>query len=673
MKKIQITTKGIKKSLKKFTYLQSVSEYIWNGFDAKATTIEMHTTNSELDAVSDIKITDNGYGISLVELERKFTPFFESEKQVDPLMRERNIRSATHGKNGIGRLTFHRFCSEAQWITTYLDGEEIKRYVITVNENSLDTYETSIPELASAGTGTCVLLKGITYKDFNLADLKRFLCKEFGWFLELNADKSFAITINGERLDYSRVVGDLEFFTVRYDATNTEFKVKYVRWEERMNLEYSKYYFLDQLGNEKHKINTRFNNKGDTFYHSLYIESQIFNDFHFGEVQPAEIALFGYDQNSDEYKFLIENLNKFLKEKRKPFLKEYTDTIIKDLKVVEAFPKYGNNSWDKARQDELEELIRELYQVEPKLFSKLNVEQKKTFVRFLDLIMDSGEQERLFDILNGIVELNSDERTELADVLKKTRLTNVIKTIRLIQDRYKAKNELKQIVYDEELMANEVKHLQQFVEKHYWIFGEQYHLVTAAEPKFEEALRRHVHLLTGKEIDGHIEHVDKRKEMDIFMVRWDKQIDKVRNVVVELKHPSVPLGKKQYDQVISYLDVIMNQEEFNSSQMEWEFILIGNKPDKSGFIENLYENVMNHGERSRGLVYKIKKYKVYVRTWADIFTEFEVKHKFLDDKLQLERLELSEKYYDHADEIINELEGNSAIMAGQHTLKTTNT
>lgn len=211
--------------------------------------------------------------------------------------------------------------------------------------------------------------------------------------------------------------------------------------------------------------------------------------------------------------------------------------------------------------------------------------------------------------MNGIVELNSDERTELADVLKKTRLTNVIKTIRLIQDRYKAINELKQIVYDEELMANEVKHVQQFVEKHYWIFGEQYHLVTAAEPKFEQALRRHVHLLTGKEIDGHIEHVDKRKEMDIFMVRWDKQIDKVRNVVVELKHPSVPLGKKQYDQVISYLDVIMNQEEFNSSQMEWEFILIGNKPDKSGFIENLYENVMNHGERSRGLVYKIKNIK----------------------------------------------------------------
>lgn len=341
------------------------------------------------------------------------------------------------------------------------------------------------------------------------------------------------------------------------------------------------------------------------------------------------------------------------------------------MKVVEAFPKYGNNSWDKARQDELEELIRELYQVEPKLFSKLNVEQKKTFVRFLDLIMDSGEQERLFDILNGIVELNSDERMELADVLKKTRLTNVIKTIRLIQDRYKAINELKQIVYDEELMANEVKHVQQFVEKHYWIFGEQYHLVTAAEPKFEQALRRHVHLLTGKEVDGHIEHVDKRKEMDIFMVRWDKQIDKVRNVVVELKHPSVPLGKKQYDQVISYMDVIMNQEEFNSSQMEWEFILIGNKPDTSGFIENLYENAMNHGERLRGLVYKIKKYKVYVRTWADIFTEFEVKHKFLDDKLQMERLELSEKY-DHADEIINKLEGNSAIMAGQYTLPNNN-
>ena len=36
---VQITSKGIKNSLKKYTSLKSICEYVWNGFDAKATQI----------------------------------------------------------------------------------------------------------------------------------------------------------------------------------------------------------------------------------------------------------------------------------------------------------------------------------------------------------------------------------------------------------------------------------------------------------------------------------------------------------------------------------------------------------------------------------------------------------------------------------------------------------
>lgn len=226
---------------------------------------------------------------------------------------------------------------------------------------------------------------------------------------------------------------------------------------------------------------------------------------------------------------------------------------------------------------------------------------------------------------------------------------------------------MKHLVYDKTLKANEVKHIQQFIEKHYWIFGEQYHLVTAAEPKFEEALRRHVHLLTGEKIEGHIDHPDKNKEMDIFMVRWEKQVDVIRNIVVELKHPNIKLGKKQLDQVQAYMDVIMKQEEFNSSQMQWEFILVGNELDSTGYINNYIENAAHHGEKSRGLVFSLGKYKIYVRTWADIFTEFEIRHKFLEEKLMLEREKLDDNY-EHADEIIDQLEKSSATMSGQHKI-----
>ena len=46
--------------------------------------------------------------------------------------------------------------------------------------------------------------------------------------------------------------------------------------------------------------------------------------------------------------------------------------------------------------------------------------------------------------------------------------------------------------------ANEVDHLQTMIEKHYWLFGEEYSLVTAEEPNFEEALRRYLYILKKK-------------------------------------------------------------------------------------------------------------------------------------------------------------------------------
>lgn len=39
--KIQLQSQGIKKALKSYKMYDSVAEYIWNGFDAKATKVEV--------------------------------------------------------------------------------------------------------------------------------------------------------------------------------------------------------------------------------------------------------------------------------------------------------------------------------------------------------------------------------------------------------------------------------------------------------------------------------------------------------------------------------------------------------------------------------------------------------------------------------------------------------
>lgn len=660
MASIQIKTQGIKKSLKRYNEITAIGEYIWNGFDAQASCVQIAYTLNTLGTISEIKIIDNGYGIPKDKLKDKFVPFFESEKEIDP--NEERLTSAVHGKNGMGRLTFFHFASEARWETVYEDSGKKYTYDITVKDMNLEDYFDSGIKETKNEVGTIVHFD-ILLEPLKLETIIQYLKQEFGWFLELNKEKNFSIKLNGEYLDYSDIIADKEDFNIENTKTEATFDVRFIQWSVSMNNEYSRYYLINSDNKEVNKRTTKLNNKGDCFYHSIYIKSKFFDNWKEQEQKVMEGQVCAIDDpcKDEDYKFMIQEINKYLRKKRKPFLKQYTDKLIFDLEEKEAFPKYGNNPWDKMRKDGLENVVREIYQVEPKIFVKLNREQKKTFVRLLDLVLDVGEVDRLFEILSEIVELDTSEREELADILKVSKLSNVIKTIKIIQDRYKAIDMLRSLVFDKELHANERDHIQKFIEKHYWIFGEQYNLVTAAEPKFEEALRRYIYLLKGENKPVKIDHPDKDKEMDIFMVRQDMNNNTVKNIVVELKHPhSVKLGEKELQQVKKYMRVILSQDEFNDLHTKWEFYLVGNNFDSSGYIEGEIENVKHKGEKS--LVYENNNCKIYVKTWSEIFNEFELRHTFLNRQLELERERLQNSAKS-AKEIVDNLDNNSAVQA----------
>jgi len=96
---------------------------------------------------------------------------------------------------------------------------------------------------------------------------------------------------------------------------------------------------------------------------------------------------------------------------------------------------------------------------------------------------------------------------------------------------------LKQIVFSNEWNAREVEHVQAFIDKHYWILGEQYRLITSTEPDFQVALGRFQHYLRDSDDDTYtssdiIEHPDRNKEMDLFAVKKDVWNDKIQSIVV---------------------------------------------------------------------------------------------------------------------------------------------
>jgi hypothetical protein len=658
--KIELDTKGIKRALKSFTAYESIAEYIWNGFDAEATEVRIDFVKGNLGNIEEIFIRDNGYGIRKDTLLEKFTPIFESNKALD--MKKLYNSSIVHGKNGVGRFTFFTFCDRAKWMTVYKRNGRNYTYNIEIDANSLNKYSDSDEVETGEAEGTIVHFLNFDARDFVYKDLYEFFILEFAWYLELNKEVGKRIFINGELFEYNQALHSRSNRIFQYEdkITTVVFDVTICCWNLKLHEEYSKYYYINSYGKEVYKENTTLNNKGDKFYHSVFIKSVIFDDFIF-EKEENQVALFSYSKDSPEFKYIRATVDKYLKEIRNPFIMEYSKKYVLDLKKSGAYPELSKtNIVDRLREETLDEMISAINLIEPKIFSGLNNAQQKTLVRLLDFSMRTGDIDSLYFILDNILDMEETDRKELARILKFTTMTNITKTIELIKDRLIAISHLKKLVLDKDLYANEIDHLQPFIEKHYWIFGEQYYLVTAEEPDFEEALRRFIYILRGeKKQKGTIKISDpnKQKEMDIFAVqrKLDGQIKKC--IVVELKSPEKVLSMRQLQQVKDYFGIILREDRFNSKEIEWEFYLVGNKyNDEIGAEIESHKNI---GERS--LVHSVHNMKIFVKTWSDIFTEHEINLKFIQEKLLLQHDKiLKENPINLADEIVKIQERSSA-------------
>lgn len=657
---VEITSAGIRKILNKYTPERAIAEYVWNGFDAKATVvnIDFEIDNAELDTIKNIRITDNGTGICYEELPIKFKKFYESQKRIA----NENNTEFTRGKNGYGRFTFYKFARFANWETRYSKDAQIMSYDIRIDSDTLKDYTTTEPLVSDdTTTGTCVVFNEISSDISSLFITKTlipYLKAEFAWFLELKSE--YQIYINGQELDYSSIIAEQESISPilsHNQKNNINFQCKYIRWNVKMNDEYSRFYFLNNDLELKFTKTTLLNKKGDNFWHSVIVIDDFFNEINCdNELDDNAIQPKLFDNSADRklFKELITQLNEFLKKKRRPFLKEQAEVMVTKYKNEDVFPKFGTEDWDIVRREGLENFVKELYEVEPAVFMKLNKEQKRVFLELLNLVMDSGERDSLFKILDAVVELDSNDRKEFAKILEITRLKQVVSTIKLISDRLLTLENLKKIVFNHTLQANEVRDLQSFIEKHYWIFGEEYRMVCAEEVKFEEALRKYIYILRGVSEKKYIAHPNKYKEMDLFLTGTDFRDGRSHNIVVEIKNPTTikQLKSEQLNQLEQYMDVILKQDCFNDANEFWTFILIGQDYD-----DIVGRRVIN---KLTGLVQNDSNYSLYVKKWSEITNEVERRLKYLLDKLKIERATLSKSQ--SLNEVMNEVSNNTAAM-----------
>lgn len=650
-RKVNITNNCISNTVTK-DINKAICEYLWNGFDANASQLSIKYTKNAFNITS-LEILDNGEGIDRSSLQETFGCFQDSQK-----LHTYQWSSQVKGKKGKGRYSFNCFASKADWVTVYKDKEShYIRHKITIKKGDNQNYDDNEQETKPSSvkkTGTTVSFSDINLPSdfFDSEVFLDYLKKEFAVFLFLNKAQFKEILINGEKLDYEDVIEDSDnkVIQIEGDRTTFYFNVTYIRWKEKMKENYSMY-FLDSSQTEKFERTTTFNNKDTKFHHSLYISSDYFN--HFVDDATGEKNLFGTDNTSPKdkvFKTLVKKLKCFLEEKQKKYVAEVASKKLLEKYQSKGIIRQPQNDYDKILVEDLKKTISAMYEVQPKIFTNLQDDQAKTLVGVVELLLQTDKREDLISIMESVVKLSDDERHNLASVLKTTDLARITDTIRLIQNRIRTISALKVAVKPENGM-NEVDDLQKLVEQSFWIFGEEYNIVTQAEPDFNQALMEYLDKLydtvpgisKSNYSKDKIEHPDVNKEMDIFAFRQNIQSSTIDNIVVELKHPTVKLGEKELSQVKTYMNVIMRDSRFNASNMRWKFFLVGNDFDSSNYLHNEMRNAINWGKKN--LVCHVDnngiQYEIFVIKWSELFADFEIRHNFLLKKLEMKRDELS--------------------------------
>ena len=286
-------------------------------------------------------------------------------------------------------------------------------------------------------TGTIVTFFNVLLSTDHLEcdEFVDYLKREFAVFLQINKAFGKSIYINNERLDFETIIGDSKTHEIKIE-TETEtynFQISFIRWKEKIKENYIAY-FLDNGMYERFEKTTSLNKKDTGFHHSVCVVSDYFNNFEPNELN-GEVALDGSRNQRDK---IFIKLSKRLKE----FLLVQEKLFINEIGATELITRYQKNGvirnskspYDAIIVEDLISTVKCIFCVEPRIFTNLRIDQAKTLIGFLELLLQTDKREDVLAIVENVVKLTDDERHSLVEVLKYTELSRITKVIQMLQN-----------------------------------------------------------------------------------------------------------------------------------------------------------------------------------------------------------------------------------------------
>lgn len=634
----QITNDGIKKHFKNLEPYKCIFELIWNGLDAKANNINIYLHRTDIEGLEKICIFDDGEGIDLDNLANSFKKFNESNKKNDV---------EKHGSHGRGRLAFHRLCDDATWFTKW----NSKNARIYISANSISKYNGELlnsseqkEKLKNIKSGTFVELNNI-YNDSNFPtnqNLIDSLSNEFSWIKILNPLKNIY-------LDEKEIpVSEHKLYERSIVIDGIDFLIKAIHWSEKPSSEKSYNYLVNSQNKLIKKDLSKTNNK-ISFFTSCYAYSEWIDKYNVDQLELEN----NFDAETKILKKIHSEMTKFLKEIYQNYLRHFVDNEIDKFDQNGYFPLYKglNVEYANWRKAQTKKALKSIYLADPNIFNQLRSKPLKVLIRLLDKLLVINDDDAIFDVLEGALDLDDDQLKKLANQLKTTTLENIISTIDVLKRREITVHRLRELMDNHFMTVLETPDLQKIIEANTWLFGAQYEIIGAEEDTFTRTAKtlrtkiKDIDLIENSDVeDAEIEGVN--RQVDLFLARKKAVFDATGNkiykcIIVEIKKPSVSLNKKHLNQLTDYAEIISNHPGFSSDKLIFELILIGRKISKNDYlIRSQMDTLKDKSEN--GLVFSSGKVKCYVKDWYTIFDEFSLSNDYLLDNLQSKLVSFSE-------------------------------
>ncbi|MBF6241907.1 Uncharacterised protein [Nocardia otitidiscaviarum] len=598
-----------------------LAELIWNALDADAHTVDVTVSTSPLGAPEEVVVRDDGHGMDGFDIQEGFSALGGSWKKRAKVSRGEKRR--LHGEQGKGRFGAFGIGDRVRWITVVGDWEN-SEFQISGSRHNLRDFDIVGPVTTSDPVGTRVVIDLLSEQAARWLDrpsTKDSLAATFAIYLESYPQAK--ISFRGDALDPSamqenRTEYQLDLQDLRgWNSIEGQPTLVIIEWNRAID---RVLYLCNAEGMAAAELQPKIQAPGSDF--TAYLKWAGFE---------------GHDVLLAEQVEPMASIIDLARDKMREHFRRRT--VERQRAVITDWIQEGVYPYSSAtgRRSGIQIAERQVFDVVAyTAASTINAagdrRAKKLSLRLLREAVESNPGD-LHNVLRSVLELPAERLSELSQLLERTTLSAVINTSKRVADRLDFLMGLDALLFDAESRRTtlERRQLHRILAQETWIFGEEYAL-TGDDESLSKVLRKYLEFLGG-DVDladaGPVRRHDGRDVIPDLVLSRTCEIaqDRVENLVVELKRPSVTLTSKETTQIEEYADAVVNDERFQQPNVLWDFWLIGND------IDRITNSKRNQTGLPFGYIYRTDQYRIQVRTWAEVLNDAKHRLKFVERTL----------------------------------------